>query len=248
VEAPTTARSPATSEPPRPFWAPHPTRPSPLSHLRPLPNSLALSLAPLARTESSATARRRPPLVPWPQLRPCPVQCHGELHLAVSYAGHPSVCPLAPCCARSTLTGAVLAQSEPRRRRPEAPPHPRRSPTIPEFALEVSILLMSLFREVSSLRPCNCSPELVAPPRNLFYRGLRSLAPLCQFCAHGRVCRVALNVSDPFPKPPEPHRGRSARLQRNLAVGPSGATAPKPALAVRSRPSVRDRMVRTQPE
>jgi hypothetical protein len=62
----------------------------------------------------------------------------------------------------------------------------------------------------------------------------------CRFCAHGRVRRVALNMSDRFPKPPEPRRGRSARLRRTLAAGPSGATAPKPALAVRSRPSVRD--------
>jgi hypothetical protein len=232
VDAPTTTRSSATSEPPRP------ARPSPLSHLGHLPSSLALSLALPARTESSATARRRPPLVPWPPLRPCPVQCHGELRLAVSYSGHPSVCPLPPCCARSTLTGAVLAQSEPHRRRPKAPPHPRRSPSIPDFALEVSILPMPLFRQVSSLRPRNCSPELVVPPRNLFYRGLRSLARSCRFCAHGRVRRVALNVSGPFPKPPEPCRGRSTHLRQTLAAGPSGATVPKPALAFRSRPSV----------
>jgi hypothetical protein len=82
----------------------------------------------------------------------------------------------------------------------------------------------------------------------LFHRGLRSLAPPCRFCAHGRVRRDTLNVSGPFPKPPEPRRGRSARLRRTLAAGPSGATAPKLALAVRSRPFVRGRMVRTQPE
>jgi hypothetical protein len=50
-----------------------PARPPPLSHLRPMPSSLALSLALPARTESSATARRRPPPVPWLPLRPCPV-------------------------------------------------------------------------------------------------------------------------------------------------------------------------------
>jgi hypothetical protein len=206
--------------------------------LRPLPSSLVLSLSLSARSESSAIACLCPPLVRWPPLRPCLVQCHGELRLAVSYSGHPSVCPLPPCCAWSMLTGAVLAQSEPRLCRPEPPPHPHHSPSVPEFALEVSILPMPLFRQVSSLRPRNCSSELVAPPQNLFYRGLRSLAPQCRFCAHGRVRRVALNVSDPSPKPQEPHHSRSARLRRTLAAGPSGTTAPKPALAIRSQPSV----------
>jgi hypothetical protein len=42
VDAPTTARSLATSEPLRPFWPPRPARPPPLSHLCPLPSSLAL--------------------------------------------------------------------------------------------------------------------------------------------------------------------------------------------------------------
>jgi hypothetical protein len=197
--------------------------------LRPLPSSLALSLALPTQTESSATARRRPPPVPWPPLRPCPIQCHGELCLAVSYSGHPSVCPLPPCCARSTLTGAVLAQSKPRRRRPEAPPHTRHSPSVPEFALEVSNLPMPLIRQVPNQSPRNCSPELAASPQNLFHRGLRSLVPPCWFCAHGCVRHNVLNVSGPFPKPPEPRRGRSARLRRTPAAGPSGATAPKSA-------------------
>jgi hypothetical protein len=174
-----------------------------------------------------ANARRHPSPVLWPLLRPCPVQCHGELRLAVSYLGHPSVCPLPPCCARSTLTGAILAQSEPRHRRPEAPPHPRRSLSVPEFALEVSNLPMPLIRQVPHQSPRNCSPELAAPPRNLFHHGLRSLAPPCRFCAHSCVRRDVMNMSSPFPKPPEPRRGRSARLRRTPAVGPSGATMPK---------------------
>jgi hypothetical protein len=153
-------------------------------------------------------------------LRPCAIQCHGELRLAVSYSGHPSVCPLPLCCARSTFSGAVLAQSEPRCRRPEAP-------SVPEFALEVSNLPMPLFRQVPHRSPRNCSPELAAPPRNLFHRGLRYLAPPCRFCAHGCVHRDVLNVSVLFPKPLEPRRGRSARLRRTPVAGPSGATTPK---------------------
>jgi hypothetical protein len=211
--------------------------------LRPLPNSPALSLALPTRTGSSATARRRPLPVPWPPLRLCPVQRHGELRLTVSCSGHPSVCPSLPCCVWSALTGAFLAQPEPHRRRPKAPSHPPRSPNVPEFAVEVSILPMPLFHQVSSLRPRNCSAELDVPPWNLFYRGLRSLAPLCQFCTHGRVRCVALNVSDPFLKPPEPRRGQPSRLRRTHAAGPAAPPRPSQPLSVRSRSSVRDRMV-----
>jgi hypothetical protein len=104
------------------------------------------------------------------------------------------------------LTGAFLAQLEPRRRGPEAPTHPRCSPSVPEFALKVSTLPMPLFRQVSRSRsrPRHCSTELVAPPRDFSHRDLRSLAPSCR--AHGRVRRVTLNVSEPFPKPLEPRR------------------------------------------
>jgi hypothetical protein len=89
---------------------------------------------------------------------------------------------------------------------------------------------MPLIRQVPHQSPRNCSPELAAPSQNLFHRGLRSLAPPCRFCAHGCVRCDVLNVSGPFPKPLEPHRGWSARLRRTPVVGPSGATAPKSAL------------------
>jgi hypothetical protein len=70
--------------------------------------SPSLSLCP-REPRTSTTARRRPPPVPWPPLRPCPIQCHGKLRLAVSYSGHPSVCPLPLWSVRSALTGVVLA-------------------------------------------------------------------------------------------------------------------------------------------
>jgi hypothetical protein len=38
------------------------------------------------------------------------------------------------------------------------------------------------------------------------------------------VRRVILNAPDPFPKPLEPRRGRTPRLRRALAAGPSDAT------------------------
>jgi hypothetical protein len=187
--------------------------------LHPQSNPLALSLALRARLESSVTAHRRP------SSSPCPVCCLGEFRLVVSYSGHPLVCPSPVWFARSALTGAFLAQPEPRRRRPESPSHPRRSPSVPEFALEVSTLPMLLFCQVSPQSLRNCSSKLVAPSRDFSHRGLRSLVPLCRFCAHGCVRRVALNVPDPFPKPLEPRRGRPPHLRRALAGGPSGTAA-----------------------
>jgi hypothetical protein len=84
---------------------------------------------------------------------------------------------------------------------------PCRSPSVSEFALEVSTLSMPLFRQVSPQNPHNCSSELVAPPQDFSHRGLRSLVPPCRLCAHGCVRRVALNVPHPFPTLLEPHRG-----------------------------------------
>jgi hypothetical protein len=228
----------------------HVRAPAPYSPTSPLSFASSAQLSrPLSHSTHASRElrhRRRHPLpVLWPLSRPCPIQCHGELHLIVSCSGHPSVCPLPPCCVGSALTEAAFAQPEPHRRRPDVPPHFHRPPRAPEFALEVSTLPMPLFRQVLPQRPHNCSPELAAPPRNLFHRGLRSLAPPCQFYAHGRVRRVALNVSDPFPKPPEPHRGQPSLFQRTLAVGPSGAPRLSQPLAVRSWSSVRDRMVWT---
>jgi hypothetical protein len=92
-----------------------PACPPLLSHLCPLPNPLALSLALPTRAGSSATAHRWPLSVLWPSSRPCPVQCHSELRLTVSCSGHPSVClfPLlrlarahrsSPCAVRAPPT------------------------------------------------------------------------------------------------------------------------------------------------
>jgi hypothetical protein len=103
VDAHTSARSLATSAPPRP------TRPLLFSHLCPLPNPLALFLALHTRAGSSATTHRRPLHILWPPPRPCPVQCHGEFYLTISCLGHPSVCPFPLCCVRSALTGAIFA-------------------------------------------------------------------------------------------------------------------------------------------
>jgi hypothetical protein len=130
--------------------------------------------------------------------------------------------------ARSALTGTFLAQKEPRHCRPEDPSHPHCSPSILEFALEVSNLPMPLFRQVSPQSPCNCSPELFVPPRDFFHYRLRSLAPPCRFYAHGCVRRVALNVPDPFPKPLKPCRSRPPRLRRALTTRPSAALMSAP--------------------
>jgi hypothetical protein len=239
VDAPTTARSPATSAPPRP------ARPPLLSHLRPLPNPLALSLTLPARTGSSATARRRPLPILWLSSRPCPVQCHNELCLTVSCSGHPSVCPLPPCCVRSTLTGAFSCAAGVRHRCLVEPLRPHRCFATPALLLEVSNLLVPLIWSSPLYSSRDCSPKQSSAAVSPLRRGLRPLVPLRQREGHGRVRQTALIAPRLVPEPLVPRRGRPARLRRTLVVGPSGATAPKPALAVRSRPSVRDRMVWT---
>ena len=132
--------------------------------------SPSLSLCP-REPRTSATARRRPPPVPWPPLRPCPVQCHGKLRLAVSYSGHPSVCPPPLWSVRSALTGVVLAQPELRHRRPVASLCLRRCPVPPALPLKVSNLPAPLFPCVLHWLARNCSPELpraaVSPPRRV---------------------------------------------------------------------------------
>jgi hypothetical protein len=98
---------------PVPLLSPAPCSPtSPLSFAPPAQLSRRLSLALPARTEISATARRRPLPVPWPLLCPCLVQCHGELHLTVSCSGHPSVCPLPPAASSPRSPQHFLAQPE----------------------------------------------------------------------------------------------------------------------------------------
>jgi hypothetical protein len=123
------------------------------------------------------------------------------------------------------LTGAVLAQLEPHRRQLEVPPHLRRPPHAPEFALEVSNLHAPLIQPLLPFCPCDCSPELiratVSPPRCVQH----PLVLQRQRDAHGRVRQTALNAPKLFPKPLEPRRGQSPRLRRALTAGPSGATA-----------------------
>jgi hypothetical protein len=157
-------------------------RPSPRAPFEPrallahLPSSIcalcpalspSLSLCP-REPRTSATARRCPPPVLWPPLRPCPVQCHGKLRLAVSYSGHPSVCPPPLWSVRSALTGVVLAQPELRHYRPVASLCLHRCPVPPALPLKVSNLPAPLFPCVLHWLTRNCSLELpraaVSPP------------------------------------------------------------------------------------
>jgi hypothetical protein len=178
-------------------------------------------------------------------LRPCPVQCHGELRLTASRSGHPSVCPPPPYCVWSTLTGVFSCAAGVRHRRPVEPLRLCRRFATPALLLEVSNLPVPLIWSSLLYSSCDYSPEqsstAVSPPRC----GLRSLVPPRRCEGHGRVCQIALIAPKLVPEPLVPCRGRPARLRRTLAVGPSGATVPKLVLAVRSQSSVRDRMVWT---
>jgi hypothetical protein len=111
---------------PAPLLSSRPARPPLLSHLCPLPNPFALSLALPTCAGSSATACHRQLPVLWSPSRQCPIQCHGELRLTVSCSGHPSVCPFPPCCVQSALTGVPPVQSKLHHRRPVEPLRLRR--------------------------------------------------------------------------------------------------------------------------
>jgi hypothetical protein len=209
-----------------PLLSPSPCSPTSLAHLCPLPNPLTLSLALPTRAESSSTSRRRLLPVLRPPSRPRPVPCHGEFRLAVSCSGHPSVRPSPLCFVRPALTGAILAQPEPRRCRPIASLRLSRCFVTPALPLKVSYPPVP---SIWSLLLCcsrDCSSELshaaVSQPR----RVQRPLVLPRWRDAHGRVRQTALNTPELAPEPLEPRRGQPPRLRRALVAGPSGATAP----------------------
>jgi hypothetical protein len=148
---------------------------SPLSFAPSARLSLPLSLCP---RKQRAIARRRPMPVLWPPSRPRPVQCHGELRLAVSCSGHPSVCPLPLCFIRSTHTRAIFVQPESRRRRLVASLCLRCCFATPALPLKVSNPPVPLIWPSPLCCSRDCSLEQsradVSSPR----RGLRSLVPL----------------------------------------------------------------------
>jgi hypothetical protein len=176
-----TARSLATSKP-RARFEPHAL----LAHLPSL--ICAFSLALPTRIGSSATIRRCPPPVLWPLLRPCPVQCHGELRLTVSCTGHPSVCPLPPCCVRSALTEVFSCAARGRHHRPVKPLRLHRCFATPALLLEVCNLPVPLIWSSSLYSSLDCSPKQSSAAVSLPRRGLRSLVPLHRCEGHGRVC------------------------------------------------------------
>jgi hypothetical protein len=181
--------------------------------LRPLPNSLALSLALPTRIGSSTTIRRRPPPVLWPLLRLCPVQCHDELRLTVSCSGHPSVCPLPLYCVRSALTGAFSCAAGVCHRRPVEPLRLHRCFATPALLLEVSNLPVPLIWSSSLYSPRDCSPEQSSAAVSLPHRGLRSMVPPRRCEGHGRVRHTALIAPRLVPESLVPRLGRPTRLR-----------------------------------
>jgi hypothetical protein len=171
---------------PAPILSPAPCSPtSPLSFEPSARLSRPLSLALSTQAENSATARRRPLPVLRPPSRPRFVQCHGELRLTVSCSGHPSVCPLPLCFVRSALTGAILVQPEPRRRRPVASLRLCRCFAIPALPLKVSNPLVPLIWSFLLYCSRDCSPELSRAAFSPPCHGLRSLVPMRQREGHG---------------------------------------------------------------
>jgi hypothetical protein len=124
------------------------------------------------------------------------------------------------------LTGAILAQPEPRRRCPVASLRLRRCPVTPALPLKVSNppapLIWSLLLCCSRDSSLELSRATVSPPR----RVQRLLVLSRRRDTHGRVRQTALNTPELVPKPLEPRRGQPPCLRRALAAGPSGATVP----------------------
>jgi hypothetical protein len=178
-------------------------------------------------------------------LRPCPVQCHSELRLTISYSRHPSMCPLPLCLIRSALTRAFSCAARVHHRRPVEPLCLRSHFATPALLLEVSNLLVPLIWLSSLYSSRDCSPKQSSAAVSPLRRGLRPLVPLRQRVGHGRVRQTSLIAPRLVPEPLVPRRGQSARLRCTLAVGPSDATAPKSGRTVRSRSFVRDRMIWT---
>jgi hypothetical protein len=128
------------------------------------------------------------------------------------------------------------------------PLHRRRCFATLALLLKVSNLPVPLIWLSSLCSSCDCSPEQSSAAVSPLCRGLRPMVLLRQRVGHGRVRQTSLIAPRLVPEPLAPRCGRSARLRQTLGAGPSGATAPKPALTVRSRSSARDQVVRTQPE
>jgi hypothetical protein len=197
--------------------------PAPCSPTSPLSFAPSVRLArPLSRSAHACRDLRHCPHRSPPVLRPPsrsrPVQCHSELRLTVSYSGHPSVCPLPPCCTRSTLTGVILARPDLRH---------RCCPVTPSLPLEVRNLHAPL---ISCVLPCcsrDCSPEQSSAAVSLPLCVQRPLVLPRRHEGYGRVRQTPLIAPRLVPEPLVPGRGRSPRLRRAPAAGPSGATAPK---------------------
>jgi hypothetical protein len=135
------------------------------------------------------------------------MECCGELCLAVSSSGHPSVRPLPLCSVQSALTGEIFAQLEPRRHRPVESLCLRCCFATPALPLKVSNPLVPLIW--SSLLCCsrNCSPEQSSAVVSSPCRGLRSLMPLRQREGHGRTRQIPPIALGLNPEPLVPRRG-----------------------------------------
>jgi hypothetical protein len=228
VDTPTTARSSAT--------------PEPRALLAHIPSLICASAQPPRPLSRSACVNR--------ELRHCPADVHC-LFCGRRCAHAPSSATVSfalPSATWDTLRCALSIPAAPGPRSPECflrsrspPPSPhrpveplrlRRCFAMPALLLEVSNLPVPLIWLSLLYSSSNCSPEQSSAAVIPLRRGLRSLVPPRRREGHGRVRQTPLIAPGPVLEPLEPRRGRSARLRRTLAVGPSGATmfrsAPQP--------------------
>jgi hypothetical protein len=96
VPPPWTRPRPRDLQPPQHILIPFEPR-TPLAHLPPLTCTLSRTLSPSLSLYACDQRAPPPPTVDyrpfWPSSSPRPVCCLGEFRLAISYSGHPLVCP-----------------------------------------------------------------------------------------------------------------------------------------------------------
>jgi hypothetical protein len=211
VDAPTTARSPATSAPPHPF-EPRAL----LAHL----SSPICALCPTLSPSLSLCPRVQGALPP-PTVDRCLVCGRRRALLSsatvrsalLSAARDTLRCAPSLSAASGPHSPEQSLQPEPRHRHPVESPCLRRCFTMPALPLKVSNLLVPLIWSFQLCCSRDCSPEqprtAVSPPR----RGPRSLVPLRQREGHGRTHQIALNAPELAPEPLEPCRGQPPRLR-----------------------------------
>jgi hypothetical protein len=126
-------------------------------------------------------------------------------------------------CARSTLTGALLVQTESHRRRPASSPRPCFRSCVPGTPLKVTVLAPPLFSPVSHLLARNYSPEYPPARRELPSTVWPPHPPFAQNRPRHRVRTTLPNLSSYPNQPLAPQETQSVSPSAMAPLCPRGA-------------------------